>query len=84
MNKEIVPKCTDCGSWNIIIVHSVFSYYLCEDCGACYQEHTMIPLKGVYLKFHYRGKDYTKILSIDELKSINRYEDLNKILKDEL
>jgi len=39
----ITLKC-DCGSWDIIISHGIINCYICKDCGAFYQEHSMKKL----------------------------------------
>ncbi|WP_165022043.1 hypothetical protein [Dysgonomonas sp. ZJ279] len=79
----ITLKC-ECGSRNITIVHGYFSYYLCEDCSKCYEEHTMKRLTEVKATFNIQGNEYTQVFTIDEIRSIREYKDLEKIIKSKL
>lgn len=77
---KINLKC-NCGSWNISTVHGYFSYYLCEDCGLCYQEHTMKLIRSIKKSFYIQGQKYTREFTIDEIKKIRTYNDLEKSIK---
>lgn len=82
--KSIDLKCSQCNSWNIDIVHSVFSYYICRDCGACYEEHTMKPLSNVKAEFTIKGKSISYVFSVEEIKTIDSYENLEKFFDEKL
>jgi hypothetical protein len=55
---------------------------MCEDCGACYQEHTMKLLDSIMAQFTIKSKSITRIFSIEEIRGINSYQDLEKLLEE--